>query len=100
VKGKSKDQSCGALTGDFTLQDGGCTSATGTVTIKRLGSFNDTITHTGKAISHPPQADTSMLTAGFKKVLPPPKGPARGDAAGIFVAYQGVGGLASRVAPY
>jgi len=66
VKGKSKDKSCGALTGDFTFQDGGCTSAAGTVTIEGLGSFNDTITHTGNAMSHPPQADTSMLTAGFK----------------------------------
>jgi hypothetical protein len=66
VKGTSKDKNCGALTGDFAFQDGGGTSAAGTVTIQGLGSFNDTITHTGNAISHTPVNDTSMLTAGFK----------------------------------
>jgi hypothetical protein len=66
VKGTSKDNSCGALTGDFAFQNGGCTSAAGTVTIQGLGSFNDTITHTGKDISHTPVTDTSLLTAGFR----------------------------------
>jgi hypothetical protein len=66
VKGKTKGNVCGALKGDFTFQDGGCTSAAGTVTIQGLGSFPDTITHTGKDASHSAPADTSMLTAGFK----------------------------------
>jgi hypothetical protein len=65
ISGKSKDESCGALTGDFTFNDGGCTSASGTVTIAGLGSLPDTITKTGKAFHRPP-ADTSMLSNGLK----------------------------------
>jgi hypothetical protein len=65
VSGTSKDKSCGALTGDFTFDNGGCVSASGTVTIAGLGSLPDTITHTGKA-AHRPPADTSMLSTGLK----------------------------------
>jgi hypothetical protein len=65
IKGKSKNPSCGALTGDFTFNNGGCTSASGTVTIAGIGSLPDTITETGKAYHRPP-ADTSMLSAGLK----------------------------------
>ena len=65
VKGKTKGNVCGALTGDFTFNNGGCDSASGTVTIVGLGSFPDTITRTGKDSERPP-ADTSMLTTGLK----------------------------------
>jgi formylmethanofuran dehydrogenase subunit C len=65
VTGKSADKSCGALKGDFKFQDGGCTSAAGTVTITGLGSFADTITRSGK-LDHRPAADVSALTSGFK----------------------------------
>lgn len=65
VSGTSKNKSCGALTGDFTFNNGGCTSATGTVTIAGLGSLPDTITHTGN-VAHSPAADTSSLSAGLK----------------------------------
>jgi hypothetical protein len=64
VKGASKDKSCGALTGSFTFQNGGCTSATGTVTITGIGTLNDTITRTGAAKR--PTADTSGLSSGLK----------------------------------
>jgi hypothetical protein len=63
VKGKSK--TCGPLTGAFTFNNGGCTSATGTVTIQGIGSFNDTITHTGNSpTQHSPAS--SMLDTGMK----------------------------------
>jgi hypothetical protein len=66
VKGKPKGtSSCGALTGDFTFQNGGCTTASGTVTITGIGSFPDTITRSGKATSRP-AADTSALFSGMK----------------------------------
>jgi hypothetical protein len=65
IAGKSTDKSCGALTGDFTFNNGGCDSASGTVTIAGIGSLPDTITKTGKAQHHAP-ADTSMLSAGLK----------------------------------
>jgi hypothetical protein len=65
ITGTSKNPSCGALSGNFTFNDGGCTSASGTVTIAGLGSLPDTITKTGKT-EHRPPADTSMLSAGLK----------------------------------
>jgi hypothetical protein len=65
VTGKAKGNACGALTGDFTFNDGGCDSASGTVTIAGLGAFADTITRTGNGAKHPP-ADTSLLTTGLK----------------------------------
>jgi hypothetical protein len=66
VTGKTKGNVCGALTGDFTFNDGGCDSATGTVTIVGLGSLPDTITRKGKDDAVHPPADTSMLTTGLK----------------------------------
>ena len=65
VKGKSSDSSCGALTGDFTFNNGGCTSASGTVTIAGLGSLADTITKTGSIPARTP-IDDSALTTGLK----------------------------------
>jgi hypothetical protein len=62
VKGTAK--SCGALTGNFTFQNGGCTTASGTVTIQGLGSLADTITHTGGSpVQRPPAS--SMLDTGM-----------------------------------
>jgi hypothetical protein len=65
IKGTAAGNSCGALTGDFTFNNGGCDSASGTVTITGIGSLPDTITRSGKSLEHAP-ADTSMLSAGFK----------------------------------
>jgi hypothetical protein len=60
ITGKSKDKSCGALTGSFTFNNGGCDSATGTVTIVGLGTLPDTVTKSGSA-RHTP-VDISALT--------------------------------------
>ena len=65
VKGKSSNSSCGALTGNFKFNNGGCTSASGTVTIAGLGSLADTITKTGSIPARTP-IDDSTLTAGLK----------------------------------
>jgi hypothetical protein len=64
ISGKVKGGSCGALTGSFTFQDGGCTSAAGSVTIQGFGTFDDTITRSGALRS--PAADTSDLTNKLK----------------------------------
>jgi phospholipase/lecithinase/hemolysin len=66
VSGKTKGNVCGALTGDFTFNNGGCDSASGTVTIVGLGAFADTITKTGNGAVVHPHADTSLLTTGLK----------------------------------
>ena len=63
IKGTTK--SCGALTGSFNFAAGSCASATGTVTIAGLGTFQDTITKTG-ADAHRASPDTSALTAHMK----------------------------------
>ncbi len=63
ITGKSKDKSCGALTGSFTFNNGGCSSATGSVTIAGLGTLPDTVTRSNKARSTP---DTSALTNKMK----------------------------------
>jgi hypothetical protein len=55
IKGKSKDKSCGALTGSFAFQNGGCDSATGTVTIVGFGTANDTITKSTAAARQAPE---------------------------------------------
>ncbi len=65
VKGTSTDKACGALTGDFKFNNGGCTSASGTVTIAGLGSLADTITKTGSIPTRTP-IDNSALSAGLK----------------------------------
>jgi hypothetical protein len=64
ISGKVKGGSCGALTGSFTFQNGGCDSAAGTVTIQGVGTFNDTITKTGAL--HSPAADNSALIGELK----------------------------------
>ncbi len=64
VTGKSKTATCGALKGDFTFNDGGCTSASGTITIGTT-SIADTITHTGSIPTGKP-VDDSALSAGLK----------------------------------
>ena len=63
IKGKAK--SCGALTGSFTFNNGGCTSASGTITIVGFGTFNDTVTRSGNVAVRPP-ASSSALTGSFK----------------------------------
>ncbi len=65
ISGKTKANKCGALTGSFTFNDGGCDSASGSVTIVGLGTFNDTVTRTQSA-RHAPVADTSALTNNLK----------------------------------
>ena len=65
LKGKSTDKSCGALSGKFTFNNGGCQSATGTITIAGLGTFDDTVTRTGKDARRVP-ADTSALINKLK----------------------------------
>lgn len=65
VTGKSANKTCGALTGNFTFNNGGCTSASGTVTIAGLGSLADTITKNGSIPTHE-HGDDSTLTAGLK----------------------------------
>ena len=65
VKGTSSNKSCGALTGNFTFNNGGCTSASGTVSIAGLGSLADTITKTGSIPARAP-IDDSALSAGLK----------------------------------
>ena len=64
IKGASKDKSCGALSGSFTFNNGGCQSASGTITIAGLGTFNDTVTRSGNARRTP--VDTSALTNNLK----------------------------------
>jgi hypothetical protein len=63
VKGKSKDKSCGALTGAFTFNDGGCDSATGSVTIVGIGTLPDTITKTQDNTHAEP--DHALLSHGM-----------------------------------
>ncbi len=57
---------CGALTADFTPNYPTCTSATGTVTITGLGTFNDTITKQSKSVPARQAPDTSDLEHGFR----------------------------------
>ena len=64
VTGKAKG--CGALTADFVPNYPTCTSATGTVTIVGLGTFDDTITKQSGAIRAPQTPDTSALEKGFR----------------------------------
>jgi hypothetical protein len=64
ISGKTKKNACGALTGSFTFQNGGCTSAAGTVTIQGVGTFDDTITKTGALRS--PAASNSALIGKLK----------------------------------
>ena len=64
IKGASKDKSCGALTGNFTFNNGGCNSASGTITIAGLGTFNDTVTRNASARRTP--VDNSALIAHLK----------------------------------
>jgi hypothetical protein len=63
IAGKAKG--CGALTGDFTFQNGGCDVASGTITIAGLGTFNDTVTRSGKVVARA-RTDNTALTAGIK----------------------------------
>jgi hypothetical protein len=63
IKGKAK--SCGALTGSFTFNNGGCISASGTITITGLGTVDDTVTRSGNVAVRPP-ASTAALTGSFK----------------------------------
>ena len=66
IKGKPKGtSSCGALTGSFMFQNGGCTTASGTVTIQGIGTLNDTITKTGSKVPAK-SADRSDLLNGLK----------------------------------
>ena len=55
---------CGKLTSAFVPNYPTCTSATGTVTIQGLGTFNDTITKQGDAVRQTP--DNSALENGFR----------------------------------
>ncbi len=61
VTGKAKG--CGNLSADFVPNYPTCTTATGTVTITGLGTFNDTITKESKARVTP---DTSALQNGLR----------------------------------
>ncbi len=63
TKGKAKG--CGNLTASFVPNYPTCTSATGTVTIVGLGTFNDTITKTGAARVQPTQHN-SVLEKGLR----------------------------------
>ncbi len=66
IKGKPKGtSSCGALTGKFKFQNGGCTTASGTVTITGLGTLADTIMDKGKIVARPGE-DRSSLLRGLK----------------------------------
>ncbi len=62
-KGKAKQ--CPAINAKFTFVAGSCLVANGTLTVKGVGSFNDTITITGEAARFKP-VDSSALTNGFK----------------------------------
>jgi len=57
---------CGKLTAAFVPNYPTCTSASGTVTIAGLGTFNDTITKTSKTVKPATSADTSALEKGFR----------------------------------
>ncbi len=63
IKGKAKK--CGALTGDFTFDAGSCTTASGSLIVKGLGTFNDTITIMNTAVKSKP-VDNSALINGLK----------------------------------
>jgi hypothetical protein len=57
---------CGNLTAKFKPNYPTCTSATGTVTVTGLGTFNDTITKKSKKVETRPMGDTSALEKGFR----------------------------------
>ena len=63
---KGKTTQCGNLVGKFKFQDGGCTTAKGTVTITGIGTFPDTVTRSGAEVARKPSADTSRMTNGLK----------------------------------
>ena len=64
VTGKAKG--CGNLTADFVPNYPTCTTASGTVTITGLGTFNDTITKQSKSVPARATPDTSALDKGFR----------------------------------
>jgi hypothetical protein len=57
---------CGALSASFVPNYPTCTSATGTVTIQGLGTFNDTITKKAGAVRPPATPHASDLEKGFR----------------------------------
>ena len=67
IDATGKAKGCGNLTADFVPNYPTCTSATGTVTIQGLGTFNDTITkQKDDAVRVRETPDTSALEKGFR----------------------------------
>jgi len=61
-----KASGCGNLTGDFVPNYPTCTTATGTVKIVGLGSFNDTITKQSNVVPTRKQAVPSAMENGLR----------------------------------